>query len=305
MLITSSLLGYFTINKPFSKEDEELFKKYDYGTKINVNGRKMNVGIFGENNSTTIVYLPGLFQSAPYFSIKPVAEALADKYRFIVIEPFGYGLSDIVDEERTIENICLEIHSAIKELKLEKYYLMAHSLYGLYCVHLANRYPEEVLGFIGIDATVPGQEPINKMIFNLTQTKLVTLLILQIKGLSMLGIRPTGLLAHDMSYNFTEDEIEAIKINSFKRTCNKTVYHDAIAVEDNLRQSQGMKFPESVPVLNLIAMDKGKKNQIWEQLHRDVITENKRSKVVILEGNHMLHLCNRKGVLKEIREWLN
>jgi len=304
MFITSSLLGYFTINKPFSKEDEELFKKYDYGTKINVNGHKMNVGIFGENNHTTIVYLPGLFQSAPYYSIKPVAEALADKYRFIVIEPFGYGLSDIIDDERTIENVCLELHTAIKELKLEKYYLMAHSLYGLYCVHLANQYPEEVLGFIGIDSTVPGQEPLNKMIFNLTQTKLVSLLILQTKGLNMLGIH-LPLISHDMSYNFTKDEIEAIKINSYKRSCNKNIYQEALATEDNLRRSLGMKFPENVPVLNLIAMDKGNKNEIWEQLHHDVITEKNRSKVVILEGKHMLHITNRNGVLKEIREWLN
>lgn len=44
---------------------------------------------------------------------------LSPKYR--VVEPFGYGLSDITEDERTIENITEEIHEALQVIGVKKY----------------------------------------------------------------------------------------------------------------------------------------------------------------------------------------
>ena len=84
------------------------------------------------------------------------------------MEPFGYGLSDQVDTERSIENIIEELHTCLEEIGVHQYYLMAHSISGLYSLYYANTYPEEIHGFIGIDSSVPKQnenEPFNTIKF--------------------------------------------------------------------------------------------------------------------------------------------
>jgi len=312
MLATSSIIGYYAMKKPFSQEDEELFKSIDYGKKINVNGHTMNVEIFGENNSSTIVCLPGMGQPSPVLDFKPLTEELKNKYKIVVIEPFGCGLSDIIDDERSLDNTTSEIHMALKELGIEKYYLLSHSLSGLQCIKLANQYPEEILGFIGIDVTVPGQEQINKIFLNITQSGVIAFSFLGLKGLSVLGLlekienhKPNTFVRYNKEYPYTEKEIETIRILSLKRSPNKTIYNTSKAVTDSLTQIHGLKFPKSIPVLNLISSDNAKLSPIWEQLHKDVITETDHSKVIMLEGSHLLHHDNRKGVLKEIKEFLN
>lgn len=66
------------------------------------------------------------------------------------MEPFGYGLSDQVDTERSIENIIEELYTCLEEIGVHQYYLMAHSISGLYSLYYANTYPEKIHGFIGI-----------------------------------------------------------------------------------------------------------------------------------------------------------
>ena len=71
------------------------------------------------------------------------------------IEPFGYGLSDSTKRKRTIENIVEELHECVKNLGEEEYYLMGHSISGLYTLYWSQIYPDEIKGIIGIDPSVP------------------------------------------------------------------------------------------------------------------------------------------------------
>jgi len=307
MFTISTIVGHYTINKPFNQEREKRFGSIDYGRKIKVNGHTMNYEIFGENNSTTIVYLTGYYNMSPICEFKPYAEKLSDKYRVVIIEPFGYGLSDIIDEERTLENVVSEYHTAFKEIGLEKYYLMGHSIGGLYSLKLANLYPEEVLGFIGIDCTVPNQKDVAKVGIIPLQT-VFKFLLRFMKGSDQLGIfdlmekiNPNASLPCDKDYDYSEKELEAFRI-ARRRNNNKTLLNEINNLENNLKKVSDMKFPESVPVLNLIAFDKGKYNELWKKLHENVITETTRSKVVVLEGTHLLHHDNKKEFLKEVKE---
>jgi len=310
MFTASTIIGRFNIYKPFSAEEEELFKSVQYGKKVNVNGHTMNYEIFGENNSPTIVYLPGCNTLAPACEFKPYAEELSEKYRVVVIEPFGYGLSDIIDDERTIENITLELHTAIKAIGLDKYYLMAHSIGGLYSLYISNQYPDEVLGFIGIDPTVPNQQEVAKQ-WNLPLQTVFKIFMCMIRGFDQLKLMdrmekddPYKQLPILKDYNYSKEELEALRICK-RRNNNKTIYNEICSLEDNLQKVVDMKFPENVPVLNLIAFDKGKHNELWKKLHEDVITETVRSKVVVLEGTHMLHFDNKKEFIKQVKEWIN
>ena len=128
-----------------------------YGSVIEVNGHNMTVDIKGEDNETTIILLPGWGSPSPILEFLPLAEELSEDFRVITIEPFGYGLSDKVGTEREISVIVEELHECTQKLGCDQYYLMAHSLSGLYSLYWANAYPKEVQGFIGIDPSVPKQ----------------------------------------------------------------------------------------------------------------------------------------------------
>lgn len=124
---------------------------------MEVMGKNMIVDVKGEENATTIILLPGWGSPSPVLEFLPLADILSEKFRIITIEPFGYGLSDESGTERKLDTIVEELHECTKQLGCNQYYLMAHSLSGLYSLYWANMYPQEVQGFIGIDSSVPKQ----------------------------------------------------------------------------------------------------------------------------------------------------
>ncbi|WP_270408773.1 alpha/beta fold hydrolase [Microbacterium maritypicum] len=105
--------------------------------------------------SEDIVLLPGFGTASPVLDFEPLVPELAQDDRVIVVEPFGYGLSDGTDRARTTDNIVTETHAALQELGVDDYVLMGHSIAGIYGIQFANRYPDEVRAFMGIDSSVP------------------------------------------------------------------------------------------------------------------------------------------------------
>ena len=63
-----------------------------------------------------------------------------------------------------------------------------------------------------------------------------------------------------------------------------------------------LTFPDTVPVLYILAHNTVSEDAKWEQLHKDVIT-NKDSKVSIISGDHYLHQSNLQGLVDEIISW--
>lgn len=83
-----------------------------YGKQITVQGRKMNVTILG-NGKKTLVLMPGQEEISPYYDFYNLVKILQKKYRVVLIEPFGSGLSEITDRPRTFRNISEEYHEAL------------------------------------------------------------------------------------------------------------------------------------------------------------------------------------------------
>lgn len=78
----------------------------------------MNVLIQGDGKET-IVLLPGYGTASPVLDFKPLVDELSPYYRVVVIEPFGYGLSDDTDKVRTSQNIVDEIHECLQKLNIK------------------------------------------------------------------------------------------------------------------------------------------------------------------------------------------
>lgn len=142
--------GYHKIRCVYEKD------KYasPYDTVI-VDSKEMSLKIQGSGNHT-IVLLPGLGTAAPILDFQPLADLLAKENKVVIVEPFGYGWSDLTESPRTVENEVLELREALKQADIDgPYILMPHSISGLDAIYYANTYPDEIEGIIGIDCTLP------------------------------------------------------------------------------------------------------------------------------------------------------
>ena len=161
-----------------------------YGQRVAVDGGEMNVLITGAGPEN-VVLLPGFGTASPVLDFGPLVKDLAADHRVIVVEPFGYGLSDGTDKERTTENIVQEVHGALEALDVDRYTLMGHSIAGLYGIDYASRYPEEVTAFVGIDTSIPGQPGMD--------TQFPTGLMSAAKNLGLLRLMTAVAYANDTS----------------------------------------------------------------------------------------------------------
>lgn len=87
---------------------------------------------FKNHTRKTIVMLPALGVPSPNIYMKPLAEALTTIYNVVVIEPFGYGLAEITEMERTVEHLNIELYEALERLEIDSCILLVHSFAGVY-----------------------------------------------------------------------------------------------------------------------------------------------------------------------------
>ncbi|KKX48615.1 alpha/beta fold hydrolase [Sphingobacterium sp. IITKGP-BTPF85] len=134
----------------------EADKIEDYGQKIKIFDGTINTTIDGQG-ADTIVLLTGFGTASPRLDFEPLIRELDKKYTVITIEPFGYGLSSETNRERNLNNMAEEIHEVVKQLNLNRFILMGHSIAGLYSLAYINKYPGKATAFVGIDTSVPTQ----------------------------------------------------------------------------------------------------------------------------------------------------
>lgn len=265
---------------------EEKSLRNAYGQMEKVNGKNMCVNIKGKGKQV-IVILPGYGSISPVLEFAPLADKLKDDYTVITVEPFGYGLSNVTNKERTIENITQEIHTLLYQLGYKKYILMAHSLSGLYSIYYANQYPKEVEAFIGIDSSVPKQalydEPAKKMI---GQYKFQRFLcdIGIIRLLSMIDSK--GVVPQIKEYPYPEDEKKIYTRLFQKVLLNNTSLNEFVMSDSNFKKSLNLSF--SIPVLYFLSSENCEGSKKWYALHEDVMKDKAHSKIMVLKGTHYL-----------------
>ncbi|HLT55874.1 MAG TPA: alpha/beta hydrolase [Bacillota bacterium] len=96
----------------------EKVKYLPMGELVEVDGKDMHVYIKGDGDQT-IVLLSGLGTAAPVLDYYPLIEELAKDNRVVLVEPFGYGWSDMTNKERSAENIVAELRTALQKMNIE------------------------------------------------------------------------------------------------------------------------------------------------------------------------------------------
>ncbi len=87
---------------------------------------------------------------------KPLTDRLKEDVKVVIIEKFGYGYSDEIDGDRTVDIITEQDREALLAAGVEgKYILCPHSASGFEAMYWANHYPDEVEAIIGLDMGIP------------------------------------------------------------------------------------------------------------------------------------------------------
>jgi pimeloyl-ACP methyl ester carboxylesterase len=296
--------GYFnlicSINE--NRNLDDLASKYSNKTEIN--DRYMSFNIVGDKNEKTIVLLPRMGSPSPIVEYKPLTEALSSKYRVITVEPFGYGFSEDVEADRTMEKIVSELHQCIQKLDIKQYYLMGSSLGGLYSLEWAKDFTDEILGFIGLDSSVPGIEAIEteeQFLAKKNKAKLNNSL-----GFDRIKyLFNSNLLPLDHSYNYSEDDLKIEKILINKKSFTNAIVEDINNYYSNLSKLANVKFPDKVPVLSFVSSESNEANNKWNELQHKVLGNNEHNEVIILDGPHTIHYKQKDAIVKKVKEWKN
>ncbi|WP_028595300.1 alpha/beta fold hydrolase [Paenibacillus assamensis] len=283
----------FTVDVISSKSEQR--KIESYGQLVTVDGKQMNVLIEGEGEET-IVLLPGYGTASPALDFKLLIEELSPFYKIVVIEPFGYGLSDGTEKERTTDHIVSEIHEALQQLNMEQYILMGHSIAGIYGLDYVHKYPNEVRAFVGIDTSVPTQPGMD------VTFPLKTFSFLKHSGLLRLMMNVSG-DAYD-GLPFHDQTKEQMRMISLKNAYEATILNELKHLSTNFKEAQSLTFPKDLPLL-LFIQGNNPPVEGWLPLHEEQIKDAVHGKVIPLDGGHYLHHTQSKEIAKQFRAFMN
>ncbi|WP_322536175.1 alpha/beta fold hydrolase [Bacillus altitudinis] len=265
-----------------------------YGQKVLVDGKQMNVLIQGDGKET-IVLLPGYGTASPVLDFEPLVKELSPYYRVVVIEPFGYGLSDDTDKVRTSQNIVDEIHECLQKLNIKKYTLMGHSISGIYGLEYVNQYEKEVQAFVGIDTSVPKQET--------DELPVSSLQLLHQSGFYRLIVKmnPEQLVMPKV-----DDQTKAqIKMLTFRNFLDESQASEAENFRNNFKNAQRLHFPKKLPVAFYLADQTEKETPNWKPMHEELLKNVDHGKIVTFKGGHYLHHTKSKEIADDVREFLS
>ena len=288
LLITYSINKYMLI-----KEKDKIV---DYGEKIEIRGKKINIVEKGQKDKKVIIIDPGYGTTAPGLDFSPLIDELSKDFHVIAIEPFGYGDSDVVGTPRTVENITEELHEVIQKLGYKNYILCSHSISGVYSIYYLNKYKDEVAGFIGMDTSVPHQLEYTGNTFLPILRKWSNKLGL-IRALSW--INPKWFMADNDYYS---DKIKAqIRYRLYRDFANEDNLNEGLNFASNWNKIKDLHYPKQTEKIFFLTK-KEDKDKDWRYIETKNAIDQNYGEIYLMSGSHYIFRENFMEMSKIIRE---
>lgn len=271
------------------------------GKIVEVNGHNMSVYTEGEGDKT-LVFLSGGGTCSPILDFKSLYLLLSNEYKIAVVEKFGYGFSDVVDEQRDIDTMLSETRMALEKAGIEgPYVLCPHSMSGLEALYWAQKYPEEVEAIIGLDMAVPAyydEMHISIPITKLGQYGAALGITRWIPGLAESDAIKVGTLS--------EEEKEIYRAVFYQRTATVTMIDEVKAVKDNAKTVKENGVP-LVPMLLFISNGSGGTGfteETWRRIPKEYIAGCDNASYIELDCPHYVHDYEYEKISEEIQNLL-
>ena len=101
------------------------------------------------NGDTTLLFVHGWCINKEYWNDQ--SKYFSDKYKVVTLDLPGFGRSGKNRSEWTFENYTDDISELIKAEKLKNVILIGHSMSGDILLLMDTKYPESIIGIVGID----------------------------------------------------------------------------------------------------------------------------------------------------------
>lgn len=298
-VIVLFIIVSFVRHKICSFREKELLTPL--GKLVEVNGHNMSVYTEGEGDKT-LVFLSGGGTCSPILDFKSLYSLLSNEYKIVVVEKFGYGFSDVVDEQRDIDTMLSETRMALEKAGIEgPYVLCPHSMSGLEALYWAQKYPEEVEAIIGLDMAVPAyydEMHISIPITKLGQYGAALGITRWIPGLAESDAIKAGTLS--------EEEKEIYRAVFYQRTATVTMIDEVKAVKDNAKTVKENGVPQ-VPMLLFISNGSGGTGfteEMWRRIPKEYIAGCDNASYIELDCPHYVHDYEYEKISEEIRNLL-
>ena len=279
-------------------KEEEL--RTPLGELVEVDGHKMSVYAEG-NGDKTIVFMSGGGTCSPILDFKSLYARLSDDYKIVVVEKFGYGFSDVVDKERSIDSILKDTRTALTEAGIQgPYVLCPHSMSGIEALYWAQRYPEEVEAIIGLDMAVPRAYKDYKI--NMPMLKL-SQLVARVGIIRVLpGVAESDAIKHG---TLSETEKEIYRAVFYEKTATTTMLNEVEHVKENAETVRKNGVPK-VPMLLFVSNGSGTgwNEEEWCAYQENYIENVVNGKLIKLDCPHYVHDNEYERISDEIGRFL-
>lgn len=288
----------FVRHKICSSKEKDL--RTPLGALVEVNGHNMSVYIEGKGDKT-LVFLSGGGTCSPILDFKSLYSLLTDEYKIVVVEKFGYGFSDVVDEKRDIDTILSETRMALDKAEVQgPYILCPHSMSGLEALYWAQKYPKEVEAIIGLDMAVPGYY--DEMNISIPVMKAGQY------GAALGITRWIPSLAESDAMKFgtlSDKEKEIYRAVFYQRTATVTMINEMKTVKDNANVVKENGVPQ-VPMLLFVSNGSGGTGfteERWRSIPKEYISASENARFIELDCPHYVHDYKYEEIGKEIRNF--
>ena len=272
------------------------------GDLVEVDGHNMSVYSEG-TGETTLVFMSGSGTCSPILDFKSLYSLLSNDYKIVVVEKFGYGFSDVVNEPRDIETLLNQTRAAIQDAGHDgPYILCPHSMSGIEALYWAQQYPDEVEAIIGLDMAVP--QYYDTMSINIPVMKIGQ--YAAALGITRLipGISESDAIKHG---TLTDTEKAIYRAVFYRRTATVTMIEEAKAIKENARTVSLGSVPQ-VPMLLFISNGFGGTGfdmETWRQIPKDYLSKTQNGGFIELDCPHYVHDYEYGRISKEIRSFLD
>lgn len=299
IVIATIILISFINHKIHSAREKSLLEPL--GNMLEVNGHNMSIYTTGEGDRT-LVFMSGGGTCSPILDFKSLYSLLSDDYKIVVVEKFGYGFSDVIDEERPIDSILEDTREGLRKAGIEgPFVLCPHSMSGIEALYWAQKYPDEVEAIVGLDMAVPEA-------YENYHIKMFTIRLGQVAArLGITRLLPGVSESDAIKYGtLTEEEKEIYRAVFYNRTATSTMIKEVQEIKDNAKIVDEGAVP-SCPMLLFISNGQGTgwDTETWRKVQINYISNIENAKYIELDCSHYVHDYKYKEINEEIRNFVN
>lgn len=264
------------------------------GQLVTVYGHKIHVYARGNKQAPALVFMSGHSTIAPVYDFKLLYEKLAQDFRIIVVEKFGYGYSDLCDSPCDIDTL-VSIQRQALTLAGEPgpYALLPHSMAGLEAIRWKQQFPDEVAAIIGIDMATP-------LSFSVWTDAMLKKIIRTMKIVR--GLRLGSILCSVSKLSLTEDEISQHELLKKRNAFNLCCINEAREVLQNARVV-GEAGDIACPML-LFCSDGKDQEQDWV-VNQQRFAADMDARLIAYDCGHYIHHFKSDEMCKEITRFIH